>query len=110
MRGFAPDAVPADLPAGALVINATSAGLKAADPLPIDLDRLPAPAAVFDMIYNPPVTGLLAAARSRGLPAANGLAMLVHQGAKALEIWSGVPAPRTAPTMAVAAAAALAAR
>ncbi len=110
VRGFAPDAVPADLPAGALVINATSAGLKPTDPLPIALERLPAPAAVFDMIYNPPVTGLLAAARSRGLPAANGLAMLVHQGAKALEIWSGVPAPRTAPTMAVAAAAALAAR
>jgi shikimate dehydrogenase len=110
VRGFAPDAVPADLPAGALVINATSAGLKSTDPLPIALDRLPAPAAVFDMIYNPPVTGLLAAARTRGLPAANGLAMLVHQGAKALEIWSGVPAPRTAPTMAVAAAAALAAR
>ncbi len=110
VRGFAPDAIPADLPAGALVINATSAGLKAADPLPIDLDRLPAPAAVFDMIYNPPVTGLLSAAQARGLRTANGLAMLVHQGAKALEIWSGIPAPRTAPVMAAAAAAALAAR
>ena len=34
-------------------------------------------------------------------------AMLVHQGAKALEIWSGVPADRTAPVMAAAARAAL---
>jgi len=96
------------LPAGALVINATSAGLKATDPLPLDLNVLPAPAAVFDMIYNPPETALLRAAASRGIPTANGLAMLVHQGAKALEIWSGVSASRTAPAMATAARAALA--
>ena len=42
-----------------------------------------------------------------GLPHANGLAMLVHQGAKALEIWTGVPATTTAPVMATAARAAL---
>jgi shikimate dehydrogenase len=40
------------------------------------------------------------------VPFANGLAMLVHQGAKALEIWTGVPAARTAPVMQVAAEAA----
>ena len=96
------------VPAGALVINATSAGLKAADPLPVDLAALPAPTAVFDMIYNPPETALLRAASSRGIPTANGLAMLVHQGAKALEIWSGVSASRTAPAMATAARDALA--
>lgn len=98
-RGFAPDALPADLPAGAIVINATSAGLRAEDPMPIDLARLPRPAAVYDMIYNPPQTALLAAAAKLGLPHANGRSMLVHQGAKALEIWSGIPASRTAPTM-----------
>jgi shikimate dehydrogenase len=107
VRGFAPDAIPADLPAGALVINATSAGLKPTDPLPIELTALPRPAAVFDMIYNPPQTALLRAAAGLGLPHAHGLAMLVHQGAKALEIWSGVPAPQTAPTMSAAAHAAL---
>ena len=96
------------LPAGALVINATSAGLKTTDPLPVDLAALPPPAAVFDMIYNPPETPLLQAAAARGIPTANGLAMLVHQGAKALETWSGVPATRTAPAMAKAAHAALA--
>ena len=42
-----------------------------------------------------------------GLPHANGLSMLVHQGAKALELWSGVPAGQTAPIMQVAARAAL---
>ncbi|MCC6414424.1 MAG: shikimate dehydrogenase [Opitutaceae bacterium] len=105
LRGFAPDAPPADLPEEALVINATSAGLRADDPAPVDLARLPRPAGVYDMIYNPPLTPLLRAARDLGLPQANGLAMLVHQGAKALEIWSGVPAAQTAPLMAGALAA-----
>ncbi|HNC22774.1 MAG TPA: shikimate dehydrogenase [Opitutaceae bacterium] len=108
-RGFAPDAPPDDLPAGAIVVNATSAGLHDSDPAPIDLQRLPRPASVCDMIYNPPRTRLLRQAESLGLPSANGLAMLVHQGAKALEIWSGVPAARTAPVMQEAATRALAA-
>ena len=108
IRGFIPSTPPTDLPPGALVINATSAGLHETDPLPIDLAALPRPAAVFDMIYNPPQTPLLRAAVALGVPHANGLAMLVHQGAKALEIWSGVPAAQTAPTMARAAHAALA--
>jgi len=107
-RGFSPAAPPADLPPDALVINATSAGLRATDPAPLDLAALPRPAAVFDMIYNPPQTLLLRAAAALGLPHANGLAMLVHQGAKSLEIWSGIPAAQTAPTMAAAARAALA--
>lgn len=102
LRGFAPDAVPADLPAGMLVVNATSAGLREDDPAPIDLPRLPRPASVYDMIYNPPRTPLLRQAAALGIPAANGLTMLVHQGAKALEIWSGVPADRSAPAMAAA--------
>ncbi len=107
VRGFAPGSPPANLPAGALVINATSAGLRDTDPLPVDLALLPRPAAVFDMIYNPPRTPLLQAAAALGLPVANGLDMLVHQGAKALEIWSGIAATQTAPDMAVAAHAAL---
>jgi shikimate dehydrogenase len=107
LRGFAPAGPPADLPAGALVVNATSAGLHADDPAPIDLQRLPHPASVFDMIYNPPQTPLLRAADRLGLPHANGLSMLVHQGAKSLELWSDVPAARTAPTMFAAARAAL---
>lgn len=108
--GFAPASPPPDLPSGAIAINATSAGLKDSDPLPIDLALLPRPSAVFDMIYNPPRTALLRAAETAGIPNANGLSMLVHQGAKALEIWSGIAAPRTAPTMARAAAAAMAGR
>ena len=108
VQGFAPDALPGELPAGALVINATSAGLKPADPAPIELRRLPRPSSVFDMIYNPARTPLLAQAEALGLPHANGLAMLVHQGARSLEIWTGAAVP--AATMRAAAERALAAQ
>jgi shikimate dehydrogenase len=107
VQSFAPDSPPKEMPPGTLVINATSAGLGPADPLPIDLGALPTPAAVFDMIYNPARTALLQRAQERGIPGANGLAMLVHQGAKSLEIWSGIPAMRTSPAMQIAARAAL---
>lgn len=105
--GFAPGTPPADLPSGALVINATSAGLRDTDEPPVDLTALPNVAAVYDMIYNPPQTTLLRQADFLGLPHANGLSMLVHQGAKSLEHWSGIPAAQTAPTMLAAARAAL---
>jgi shikimate dehydrogenase len=97
----------ARLSPGAIVINATSAGLRDGDPAPADLAALPGICAVYDMIYNPPRTRLLAQAEALGIPRANGLGMLVHQGAKSLEIWSGVPASRTAPAMRAAAAKAL---
>jgi len=99
LHGFSPERVPSNLPANALVINATSAGLRAGDAVPIELAALPRPAGVFDMIYNPPETPLLRHARELALPHANGLSMLVHQGAKALEIWSGIAAARIAPLM-----------
>jgi shikimate dehydrogenase len=107
VRGFNPQSPSAGLPSGALVINATSAGLRTEDPPPIDLARLPRPVGVFDMIYNPPQTPLLRQAAALGVAQANGLAMLAHQGAKSLEYWTGVPAERTAPVMLRAAHAAL---
>ena len=78
-----------------LILNSTSAGLKLADPLPLDIRHLPLKnaAAVYDMIYQPAETPLLKAARKAGCRTANGLGMLLHQGAMALEIWSGQPAP-----------------
>jgi shikimate dehydrogenase len=77
-----------DIPPDAIVINATASGLKPGEPPPIDLGKLPGLACVYDMVYNPPVTPLIQAARELGLRAANGLTMLVHQGARALEIWT----------------------
>jgi len=99
LHGFSPEQVPPDLPESALVINATSAGLRTGDPMPIELGALPRPAGVYDMIYNPPETPLLRCARKLDIPHANGLSMLIHQGAKALEIWSGISAARIAPLM-----------
>jgi shikimate dehydrogenase len=78
-----------------LLLNATSLGLKADDALPLDESAfVPRNAsAVYDMIYRPAETSLLKASRRAGCRVANGLGMLLHQGAKALEIWSGQPAP-----------------
>ena len=93
IHGLDPASLPDNLPENLLVINATSAGLKSTDPLPIDLTTLPRPLAVFDMIYNPPMTGLLRQANQLKIPYANGLGMLVHQGARALKIWSEADVP-----------------
>ena len=78
-----------------LVLNATSLGLKPDDKLPLDesqfsLAKVPA---VFDMVYQPPATPLLAKAANIGCRTANGLSMLLWQGAKAFEIWTGQAAP-----------------
>ncbi|HVZ66078.1 MAG TPA: shikimate dehydrogenase [Lacunisphaera sp.] len=93
LQGFDLANPPAGLPAGALVLNATSLGLKAGDAAPIDLAKIPRPAMVYDMIYRPPQTALLRQAATLGLRHANGLSMLVYQGARSLELWSGAPVP-----------------
>ncbi len=78
-----------------LVLNATSLGLKPDDALPLDerCFSMSQTNAVYDMIYRPAETKLLAAARRAGRKTANGLGMLLYQGAKAFEIWTGQPAP-----------------
>ncbi|WPJ96888.1 shikimate dehydrogenase [Coraliomargarita algicola] len=87
-EAFALAEPPAGLPERGILINATSLGLKGTDPAPFDVAKLPADWVVYDMIYNPDATRLLQEARARGLRAANGLSMLVHQGVRSLEIWS----------------------
>ena len=79
-----------------LILNATSLGLKADDSSPLDENQfsLKLARAVYDMIYRPAETKLLASAKKSGCKTANGLGMLLHQGAKAFEIWTGKPAPR----------------
>ena len=62
-----------------LAVNATTVGML--DPgVTIPVDVLPATATVFDLVYVPPETPLLAAARARGLRAANGSEMLIAAG------------------------------
>ncbi len=78
-----------------LLLNATSLGLKSDDALPVDQRQfeIRSARAVYDMIYRPAETPLLKAARKAGCRTANGLGSLLHQGARALEIWTGRAAP-----------------
>lgn len=78
-----------------LVLNATSLGLRPGDDSPLDEAQftLQQTRAVYDMIYRPAETPLLRTARLAGCQTANGLGMLLHQGAKAFEIWTGQTAP-----------------
>jgi shikimate dehydrogenase len=71
-------ALPADL-----LVNATTLGMAGNPPVPFDLSVLPPSAVVFDMVYSPVETDLLARARARGLATIDGLTMLAEQGAMA---------------------------
>jgi shikimate dehydrogenase len=84
------------LGASQILINATPVGVGDVDASPLPLDLLaaaPSGAAVLDLIYAPPETALVRAARARGLRATGGLSMLLHQGALAFTLWTGAPAP-----------------
>ena len=74
----------------ALLANATSLGMAGKPPLEIPLDRLPKGALVGDLIYIPPETPLLAAARMRGNVTVNGLGLLLNQARPAFNAWFGV--------------------
>lgn len=79
----------------AIIINATSLGMhEDASMLPTEvLARFDPDTFVYDMIYNPSQTYLLCQARAIGLRTANGLSMLLHQGALSFTLWTGKPAP-----------------
>jgi shikimate dehydrogenase len=72
-----------------LAVNATTVGMIDTGAT-IDVDVMAAGATVFDLVYVPPETPLLRAARARGLRAANGSEMLIQQAAIAFERWTGV--------------------
>lgn len=79
-----------------LLVNTTTLGMKGQPPLLLALDRLPADAVVADLVYVPLETGLLAAARDRGLRCADGLGMLLHQAVRGFSLWFGVEPQVTA--------------
>jgi shikimate dehydrogenase len=92
-------ALPGDLPMVAsqsdLIINCTSLGMTPnTDALPwlADLSFRPNQA-VYDLVYNPRQTRLLAQAAQDGARAMGGIGMLVWQGAIAFELWTGVVPP-----------------
>lgn len=75
-----------------LIINSTPLGMTPrpqASPWPDDTP-LPADAFIYDLVYNPRETRLMQQAQAAGCRTANGLGMLLQQGAKAFEIWTGV--------------------
>lgn len=80
-----------------LVVNATPLGMGTAASSergwPVDPTLLGSGQAVVDLVYDPPVTPWLAAARAQGATVANGLGMLVHQAALQLTAWTGHEAP-----------------
>jgi shikimate dehydrogenase len=80
----------AALDGAALLVNSTSLGMTGQPPLEISLDRLPETALVNDLVYAPLETGLLAAARARGNPLADGIGMLLHQARPGFEAWFGI--------------------
>lgn len=80
------------------VVQATSAGMQGGEPGDavagaMAWDALPPRAAALDVVYAPAETPFLRAAAEHGLRAAGGLGMLARQGALALQLWLGVPAP-----------------
>ena len=74
----------------ALLVNTTTLGMTGAPQLDLALDRLASDAVVYDIVYAPLETDLLARARERGNPVVDGLGMLLHQAAPAFALWFGV--------------------
>jgi len=81
------------MPEESLLIQATSLGLKPDDPLPVSEKQLEQVTYVYDLVYGEHATALVELAKKRGLKAADGRSMLVYQGAKSFELWTGLDAP-----------------
>ncbi len=76
-----------------LLVNATPVGMKPSDPEVVDLSKINRKALVYDLVYNPPLTPLLRSAKRRRMRFANGLGMLLRQGAVAFKHWTGKNPP-----------------
>ena len=95
-------AVRAQLPDIDLIVNATPLGMNPSDPAPIPTRLLAPHHIVFDCVYRPSKTALLRAADEAGARGANGLSMLLHQGALSFSIWFNREAPIEAMRSAIA--------
>lgn len=79
-----------------LIFQMTSLGMKPGDPLPLDPALLPREAIALEAVYSPLQTAWMQRCRDRGIRVVDGLAMLVAQGARSFQIWTGQPADRAA--------------
>jgi shikimate dehydrogenase len=77
----------ASAPEGGIVIQCTSVGLSPTDPSPIEPERLAGVAFGLDLVY--PETAFVRAARAAGASAADGVGLLVAQGARSFHVWTG---------------------
>jgi shikimate dehydrogenase len=91
-RGFCLSDLGRLAPRADIIINCTSVGMREGDARLLEGRLLQSHQAVFDIVYNRE-TQLLQDARAAGAVAVDGVMMLVYQGAKALEIWTGKEAP-----------------
>jgi shikimate dehydrogenase len=85
-----------------IVINATSLGMKRSDPPVLPPALITPNLLVFDTVYSSGVSRLLEDAAAAGARCANGLSMLLHQGALSFETWFNQPAPLDAMRSALA--------
>lgn len=95
--GLKGDVVPLDAPlppTAALLVNTSALGMAGQPPFAPDLSSLPEDAVVYDIVYAPLETPLLAAARARDLATVDGLEMLIGQAALAFELFFGAAPPR----------------
>jgi shikimate dehydrogenase len=76
-----------------LIVNATPLGMNLSDPAPVPARLLAPHHIVFDCVYGPSKTALLRAADEAGARSANGLSMLLHQGAISFSTWFNREAP-----------------
>ena len=73
-----------------LVVQASPVGMREGDPSLLPPEAFREGQRAFDLIYMYPETAFLTTAREAGAEIANGLGMLLHQGARAFEIWTGI--------------------
>ncbi|HYD36542.1 MAG TPA: shikimate dehydrogenase [Allosphingosinicella sp.] len=98
-RGLDIGPLDAPIPAVDLLVNASALGSRFA-PGMVDLDQLPPNAIVYDIVYDPVETELLAAARRRGLRVIDGLTMLIGQAAASfVHFFDGEPPRRHDPEL-----------
>jgi shikimate dehydrogenase len=76
-----------------LLINATPIGMKPTDPCLVNAELLHPHMMVYDLVYNPAQTKLLALAKDRGAKPVNGLKMLFYQGVLAFQHWAEMQLP-----------------
>ena len=77
-----------------IIINTTPVGMTPdVGSMPLEKSLISASHAVFDIVYAPHMTRLLSAARDSGSRIVHGIDMLVYQGARQFELWTGKPAP-----------------